>query len=149
MLEDDYDEDQPDEDEESPVVRDLRKKASKADKVEREAQELRTENALLKANLGTLSERQRKAILATHDGDLTPEALKATALDLGFIEAEAPAPAQVPEDEQAEHQRAAEATSAAPASEATVTTLDDKIAAARSPEELDAILAQEGLLAQD
>ena len=148
MPDDDYlDDEQGGESEDSPAIRELRRKLRDSEKDAKEAQTLRTENALLKANLGGLSEKQRKAILATHDGELTPEALKATATDLGFIQAgdEAEAP-QVTAEEQAAHQRAQEAISTAPASEAHPPSLEERIAAAKSPEELDQILTSAGEL---
>lgn len=142
MPEQDLDEEQPPED--SQVIRDLRKKAERADQAEAEATALRTENALFKAGLGDLTDIQRKAILATHEGELSGEALKATAESLGFTkQPEAPQEPQVPADEQAAHQRVAE-TGAAPAAEAEAKTLVDEINACTSPAELLALQMREG-----
>jgi hypothetical protein len=144
MPDDDYDDPDLDQ-EESGTVKALRKQLKDAEKQAHEANGLRTENALLKAGLGDLSDIQRKAILATHDGETTAEALTATATSLGFVKAPEPVP-QVPADEVAAHQRAAEATQGAEASGAQVVTLDEKIRAARTPEELDDILRSAGQL---
>lgn len=142
MPENDYDEEQPAED--SQVIRDLRKKAERADQAEAEANALRTENALFKAGLGDLTDIQRRAILATHDGELNSDALKATAESLGFTrQPEAPQEPQVPADEQAAHQRVAE-MGAAPAAEAEAKTLIDEINACNSPAELMALQMREG-----
>lgn len=135
--------------EESSVIKELRKKAERADQADAETKTLRTENALLKAGLGDLSDRQRKAILATHEGELTAEALKETATDLGFTSPtasteESPA---VSEEEQQGHERVSAATTAAPASEAHKQTLTDEINAAPDEAAVIAILAREKMLA--
>lgn len=82
---------------ESPAIAALRKEAKQAKKLQEERDALVRENALLKAGLSGLSEKQTKALLATHDGDMTPDAIKATAQELGFT-TDAPAPtAEAPE----------------------------------------------------
>lgn len=48
---------------------------------------LRLENALYKAGLNGLSEIQQSALFGAHKGEGTPDALKTTAIALGFIEA--------------------------------------------------------------
>lgn len=75
---------------ETPDIRDLRRKAKRHDELEAEIAEIKRERALEKAGLKTpdgrdLTERQIKALLATHDGEMTADALRATALDLGFV----------------------------------------------------------------
>lgn len=129
---------------ESEVIKKLRKDAAKAGAAEAEAQTLRTENALLKAGLGGLTEKQRKAFLAAHDGELDAEALKATALELGFAKADEQPQQQIPADEQAQHQRLAEATAGAVPSEAQVKSVNDEISVTQSPEELRALIHQHG-----
>lgn len=150
MPDDDYDDLEPSE-EDSPVIAKLRKQLEEA---QGKNKTLGTENALLAAGLGTLSDKQRKAILATHDGDLTPEALKNTAADLGFNPEPAPTPTveepQVPVEEQEAAQRVAEATGSAPASGASApVSQEDKIKAMRgqatSIEQVDRFLSDEGL----
>jgi hypothetical protein len=121
---------------ESSVIRELREKANKADAAEKKATELQTENALLRAGLD-LSDAKRKALLATHDGELTADALKATARDLGFIaDTDATPPEneqpQIPADEQQQLQRIQNATSTAPASEAQEESIQAKIAEFRA-----------------
>lgn len=114
-------------------LKDAKKEAEAARKEAAEATTLRTENALLKAGLGDLTEKQQAAVLATHDGDLSAEALKATANELGFTKTEAPAEEpQVGADEEAEIRKAADATGGADPSGATVTTDIDKMRALRS-----------------
>lgn len=143
----DYDEN-PDE---SSVIKELRKKANRHDELDNEVRMLRQRNAILEAGITDLTPARQKALLAAHEGDLEPEALRKTAAELGFIaekapEAEAP---QVPAEEQAAHQRMAEATAAAPPSEAQSKTLNDEILQASSAEEVKAILDREGMVAID
>ena len=68
---------------ESQVIRELRAQVKTLKGADTEASTLRQENALLKAGLD-LTPIQAKALLATHDGEMDPEALKATATELGF-----------------------------------------------------------------
>lgn len=140
-----------DDHDESNVIKDLRIKAKRADDLDAEVKALRQETAILKAGITDLTPAKQKALLAAHEGDLDAESLRKTATELGFIavlaaEAETP---QVSAEEQAAHQRVAEATAAAEPSEAQLKTLEDKMREARSPEELAAILDNAGLLLQD
>lgn len=89
-LEDEDDDDQEQQQRrENADIKQLRKQARRATQLEAEIAEMRRERALEKAGLQTpdgkdLSERQLKALLATHEGDMTAEALRATAVELGF-----------------------------------------------------------------
>lgn len=116
MPDNDYDELDEAPDQEQVRLKSLRDKAAKVDRLEPENTSLRTENALLKAGLGDLNDLQQKALIASHEGDLTPEALKATAATLGFTaETKEEAP-QVSAEEQAAHARVATVTTGASAS---------------------------------
>lgn len=73
----------------NPDIRQLRKDAKRAKQLEAELADIRRERALEKAGLkrpdgSDLSERQLKALLATHEGDMTADTLRATAIELGF-----------------------------------------------------------------
>ena len=138
---DDYDSDDT---EESSVIRDLRKKAKRNEDMETENAALRTEVMLARSGLGDISPARQKALLAAHEGDTTREAIRKTAADLGFIAEEEPEP-QVPASEQEAHRRAQEATAGAEASEAHPETLDDRIAKAKTEDELAQILADAGV----
>lgn len=81
-------------------LRKLRKLAKKSGDHAAEVGRLQREVAVLKAGL-SLKPSQLKALWSVHEGELTPEALKATASDLGFVEAE--------EEETAEDTQAREA----------------------------------------
>ena len=70
-------------------MRDLSHKAGTAQK---ELAEARKQIAVLQTGL-TLKPKQVTALFAAHDGEMTPDALRATAIDLGF--------AEPPEDEEA------------------------------------------------
>lgn len=65
----------------------LRAKAHSADKALKDLAAAQNEIAVLKTGL-SLSPKQVKALFAAHEGEITSEALKATAVDLGFAEAE-------------------------------------------------------------
>jgi hypothetical protein len=127
-------------DEEPGFLKELRRKAKERDQFEAELSQTRQENAVLTAGLGELSDRQRKALLATHDGDLTAEGLRESAVELGFVKAPEP---DVPDGEREAHQRVQQAAaSAEPAGSPNVAA---EIAAAKTETELKAILEREGL----
>jgi len=81
---DDQEPQEPDDPKESSVIKELRAKAKRADDAETRAAQAERKLALHEAGLSGLNERQVTALLATHEGDLSAEALKATATDLGF-----------------------------------------------------------------
>lgn len=133
---------------ESSVMRDLRKKAKRADTLDTEVASLRQENAVLKAGI-TLTTAQQKALLAVHDGDLEPDAIRKTAVELGFVTEKADESA-IPEAEQQEHQRMAEATAGAQPSEAQTKTFEEQMReAATSPEALQAFLEKHDMIEYD
>jgi hypothetical protein len=75
------------------LVKDLRdqlkeskKDAKRTAEVEAELAGYKRGEAIKVAGLENLSEKQRKAIEAIHDGEWTSDALRATALDLGYAE---------------------------------------------------------------
>lgn len=143
----DYDDDQ-DSGQESSVMRDLRKKAKRADTLEAEVASLRQETAILKAGI-TLTPAQQKALLAVHDGDLEPDAIRKTAADLGFVTEKAEEPA-IPVEEQQAHQAMAEATAGAMPSEAQTKTFEEQMReAATSPEALQAFLEKHDMIEFD
>lgn len=105
-----------DDEQEPNWIKDLRKKAKEHDSTAAERDELRRELTLHRAGLGDLTDRQRKALLASADGNEIDD-LKSAATELGFLKAEAPAD-PIPAAEQAAHQRveaAAAGAEAAPA----------------------------------
>lgn len=53
-----------------------------------ELAEMRRTLALTQAGIGSLTERQQKALLATIDGDITAESARAAAEELGFVKPE-------------------------------------------------------------
>ncbi len=127
----------------SRAFRQLREKARKADALEREVRQLRTDAAFRDSGLA-LTVQQRAALLAVHEGEITAEAIKETAVSLSFVDQQ-----QVSLEEQAALKRIADATAAAEPSEAFLKTLEDEMREAKSPEHLQAILAREGMLAED
>jgi len=85
-------EDQP---EESDQDRNWRKLEERAKNAEERAAQLERQVAFTEAGLSDLSDKQVKALVATHEGEMTAEALKATATDLGFVKVETETPATV------------------------------------------------------
>lgn len=89
----DLDDDFEDDETESGVIRKLRrdnrvlaKRAKQADEFEAEIAQSKREKALSAPDLAKLSDKQRQALAKVHDGDFTAEALKQTAIDLGWLE---------------------------------------------------------------
>src|SRR5689334_3561983 len=72
-------------------IRALERDAKSARKTSDENAQLKRELAFSRAGV-ELTEKQQKALLANIEGDLTPEAIKAEAADLGFIAPPANAP---------------------------------------------------------
>lgn len=136
-----------DEQDDSVKIRELRAKAKRADAAEAEARDLRRELNLSKAGLSDLPEARKKALLAVHEGDETPEGFRKTADDLGWAQdkTETEAPQGVPAEEQAALGNIAEATAAAEAAEAKKVTVDDLIASAKDEKELLAVLHNAGI----
>lgn len=66
---------------------DLSRTGKARSKAEAELAEARRELAIAKAGLTDLEPKKVTALLAAHDGDLTPDLLRATAVTLGFAEA--------------------------------------------------------------
>lgn len=129
MSDDDYD-DTEDEDEPEPQVDipGLRKQARKASKLEKELAAERAarekdakELAVRRAGLD-LTERQIRALYAAHDGELTPESLRETAIELNFASA---APETRPEEEAADRLRQAAAGADAPAADAKARLVEE------------------------
>lgn len=130
--------------EESGVVKTLRQKLAAAEKEAADVPTLRKELAIRDADLGTLNEFQRKALLSTHEGELTKEALRGTATNLGFIEAPKQEP-QVPAEEQAAHGRIAEATAGAEPVDGKAPSFEAQLAAAKNDAEVAALCEANGI----
>jgi hypothetical protein len=123
----------------------LRERAKRTVALEAENHELRVSAAVRDLHL---TDTQRAAVLHLHgDGEVSEDAYRQTAESLSFL---APvSPNVVGFDEQAAHQRMADATAAAMPSEAFQRTLNDDLNGAQSTAELEAILARQGMLSRD
>jgi hypothetical protein len=81
-------------DEESEKPNFLRDKAEKAikqrDQAREDAKKARTELALIKSGLDTLPAERQEALLTVHKGDITPDGLQQTAVQMGWAQAPAP-----------------------------------------------------------
>ncbi len=139
----DLDDDDDDDNSQSDVPS-LRKEVKRLSKENRRLAGLETENASLKTTLAirdaglTLNDRQLKALLATHDGESTPELLRKTAEELGFAE---PIPDNDPADEAAHSQLEAARKGASTVSQPSY---EDEIAAAKDKDEVIAIARKHG-----
>lgn len=91
-------------------IRAMERDAKQARKFEQELGDMRRQLAFAKAG-GEFTERQQKALLATIDGDLTAEAIREAAAELGFVAQSQAAPEQdtVPASEAAALNRLAAA----------------------------------------
>ena len=109
MPEDEFDDEFQPIEGENDVIRQLRSKANKASKLEKQNSELAAKIAVLEQRSAftdaglTLSDKQQKALLAAHDGEFNREALRSTAAELGFITLDEP-------DEDAQRRETALAT---------------------------------------
>lgn len=147
-MPDEHDDDLEDQDD-GVKIRGLRDKAKRTDAAEARAEAAETKVAFLEAGL-KLTPLQQDAFLSTFpkDGERTPEAFNAHYAALGYAPAatETEEPKGTPAEEQKALGAMQEATAAAEASEAQVQTLEDRINQAKTPEELDSILANAGML---
>ena len=103
-----------DQGEESNPVRELREHAKTLEVNLRDAEK---QVQVYKTFGPALSDKQMKALIVSHEGEFTPDALQATAAELGFVPKETPDPTPTPETptavsdaEMQAHQRIAEAT---------------------------------------
>lgn len=78
-------------------IRAMERDAKSARKAQEELTTARRELALARAGLGDLSPAKQKALLANIDGDITAEAARLAAEELGFVQP----PAAAPESEDA------------------------------------------------
>ena len=104
-----------------------------------EAAAAKKELAFIRAGVD-LDSPQGKLLAKAYDGDLTPDAVKAAAVEFGILAAEAP---QVSQAELAAHDRIA-AASGGGAQASDDATAEAEMAAAQTPEEVMAVLAKWG-----
>ncbi len=94
----------------------------------------------LRADGMEFSDKQLKALLASHEGESTPSALRATAEELKFVE---PKPATDPKDAEG-HQAIDNARNGSQAGQAGVPSYAEEVANAQSMEELQKIAEKHG-----
>lgn len=80
-------------------IRTLERDAKQARSSQEKLAALERKLALTEAGIGSLTERQQKALLATIDGDVTAESARQAAEELGFVQ---PAPEAATPDAEAE-----------------------------------------------
>jgi membrane-bound ClpP family serine protease len=129
-------------------IRTLERDAKNARKATDELAQVRRELALTRAGVGDLTARQQKALLATIDGDLTAESVRAAAEELGFVKAPEPEPEPeiTPERQAMERMSQASAGASDPSSEDSVARLQR--AAEQGPEAFYAQLQADGAVVQ-
>jgi hypothetical protein len=130
MTEPDYDDtpDEGDDNDERYVqltraqIRTMERDAKQARKAQDEANTLRRDLALARSGIGELSERQQKALFASLDGEVTADALREAAQDLGFVK---PPPPSTADTERAQLEGMSHASSGAadPGSEDSIAKL--------------------------
>ena len=98
-----HDDDQGTDSQDSGLVRDLRKQLKAQSQELGELRQFRTERVLQKAGFDPDS-KIGKALVKLHEGDLTPEGLRATAEEYGYdvpaVDSDTPANGQVPPETQ-------------------------------------------------
>jgi hypothetical protein len=137
--------DDDDDNQDSNSVAALRSEVKRLNKENRRLAALEPENASLKTTIAIrdagldLNERQLKALLASHEGESTPDLLRKTAEELGFAE---PIPDNDPDDEAAHRQL--DAARKGSTTSANQPSYDDEINAAQSKDEVIAIARKHG-----
>lgn len=145
----------PGEEGESDLVKDLRRQLRAQNKELKDLRPLRETTAYLEAGLDKLSEDQKTALKAVAGTDITKDNLIAKAKSLGFVPNEDPGEAAQREQIQGEVQtiNGTEQAISGSTTQPDNRDLATKIRSTNSPEELLALLAQEGeahgLLVQD
>jgi hypothetical protein len=123
---------------ESDDIRQLRKKAKKADALEAELTTLKREKEFTRAGLDP-DNAQHRYFMRGYDGDLSAEAIKAEAQSAGFLEAPA---TQVPAEEQETQARISAASAGAAVQPEK--DWDAELRGARTEAEFDSIYRQSG-----
>lgn len=123
----------------------LRERGRKADEAEARAAKAERELAFARANIDPDTPGYAYFVKG-YEGDLTPEAIKAAAVEARLIEGSAPSAPVTPE-EQAAHQRVAEAAAGVQGGPPNVEAeRHARLSQARSAQEFDAIAAELGML---
>jgi hypothetical protein len=136
--------DDDDDNQDSNSVAALRSEVKRLNKENRRLAALEPENASLKTTIAIrdagleLNERQLKALLASHEGESSPDLLRKTAEELGFAE---PVPDNDPDDEAAHRQLDAARKGASTVQQPSY---DEEIANARDKDEVIAIARKHG-----
>lgn len=131
MSDESYVDDDDQQDDATPAEQDPpREEPGWRKRLEREAKEakaLKRENAFLKAGINP-DDPKAKWLVKGYDGELTPDAIKAAAVEAGVLAAEN-SEAEVPPDERAAHERMATPAGQTPPS---TRAIDDQIAEAQA-----------------
>jgi hypothetical protein len=143
MATEDFDPDNVDTDtqdapEEKAWLKDLRRKADEYPGMKKKLESYELRDKLSEEAGIKLTPKQLTALLATHEGEQTPEALKATATELGFYK---PEPDVAP-DVQAAHEAVAQVSQGAQTQPQKISA--DDYANAKTPEEVLALVRAEG-----
>lgn len=143
MPDEDYDDPDPDGEGDSSVIRDLRKKLKAKEAEASEVTELRKKLAMSEAKLDLNADQQTAILALLPPDEVTPENIREKAASLKWYDPE-PEP-QVSADEQAALQRVQEATAAALPADGQQVSLEDRIAQAKSPAEIEQIARDAGI----
>lgn len=142
-MSDDYldaDDDEGDNPDESSVIRKLRKQARENSDAAKRAEAAERKLAFLEA--GIRNDAKTAYFIRGYEGELTPEAIKEAAIAAGYLVAEDEVADPELESEAAATGRLAEAQSGS--NDSAPPGYDDEIAAAKTPEEVLAIVQKHG-----
>lgn len=141
-MSDDFNaDDEGDNPDESSVIRNLRKQVRESADAEKRAETAERKLAFIEA--GVPNSKAADYFVKGYDGELTTESIKAAAIEAGFLEAD---PAEKP-DPELDAEAAAQGRIAAAENGASDTAppgYDDELAAAKTPEEVIAVVQKYG-----
>ena len=147
-MNDDQYENEESEENETPAIRNMRKRIKELEADAKKAQELEAravaaERRVAIAEAGVkLSDKQLKALAAVHDGEWTPESIKGTAAELGYI---APPEPEVPAEELEALNRVADAASGGGMSASKAAEYEAAMAATKNMDEVIQVARQFGV----
>jgi len=124
MPDDDFDELEDDQDPEdrAGLRKQLRAASKERDQARRQLEQLQRDTAFLKA--GVPETKQSAYFIKGYDGEMNPEAIRQAAVEAGFITEQS----SVPADEQAAHERIADASAGANVPQPQMAQVMEKLA---------------------
>lgn len=122
-------------------LKNLRRIASEHDEAKKKVESYERERAFSQAGLD-LNDAKTSYFIKAYDGDMTPEAIKAKAEEVGFIGQAPPPPSGPSQQELQTHGRMANAAAGAPGTPPF--DMDAALREAKTPDEIMQIMTQQG-----